>query len=1022
MSGEQNKKVTVVVVTWNALKYTQTCFTTLQENTDFPHYDLIVVDNGSTDGTREYLQSLPRAKVIYNERNLGFARANNLAIRAADPESDIVLLNNDVEIYQRDWLSQLQSTAHTREDWGIVGCRLCWPDGILQHAGAYMPIETWWGQQIGAREKDVNQYNSIREVEAVVFACVYIRRDVIDRVGLIDERYFAYFEDTDFCFKAKRAGYKTVCCGAVTLVHHQNVSTQVNNVDFFRLFGKSQKIFKKRWQKFLREQYQLRLTWHSTVSRPIGYALQSRAMMLALEEQKVYTTYQYVYGKDSPIPLEEPRDANTGDYRLNCIRLRQVNPRDPQVVFGQGDVLQKNFGAYKVGFTMLEVNGLPQEWVRQLNLMDEVWVPSPFNLATFCDSGVVRPIHVVPLGVDPNYYHAEITGYPIKETFAFLTVLEWGERKAPEVLLKAFNEEFKRTEDALLIVKAVNSDPGVDVAAQIHRLGLRPEGGRIEFVVNRLVPPSQMGSLYRSADCFVLPTRGEGWGMPILEAMACGLPVIATDWSAQSYFMHADNAYPLRVKQLIPAVAKCPYYHGFQWADPDEEHLRYLLRYVYEHREEARQKGRQAAEEVRQKWTWAHTASRMIERLEQITTVKPPRRFFFFRQTTSSQPLRVGIDMCRTPGEKTGLGVYTTNLVEGLAAVDAVTEYTLYPGFGVFLHPRYGKDFDLTVPLQKNFKKYTGKLPAFADQNGRPEDPGVDIVHSTSNVAPAVGRAKLLMTVHDLTFHLFPVYHTEENIRLCETQFALARERAVAFIAVSEQTKKDLMQIYGIPESMIKVIYQGVSPCFAPVREDERRRILEKYGLRQKYVLFVGSVEPRKNLKTLVHAYHALTMEQEDQSHCLVVAGAAGWLNSDVYALVKDLGLQDKVKFLGYVPDGDLPALYSGATVFVYPSFYEGFGLPVLEAMSCGAPAITSNVSSLPEVAGDAGLLVDPRDTKALYQAVKAVLQDESLRASLSDRSLRRARLFSQEQMARETLALYKEVAAMPLHGRSALG
>lgn len=613
--------VTIIVVTWNGLEYTRRCLETLRANTNDGAYRLIVADNGSTDGTIEYLRANPWVTCIENGKNLGFARGNNVAIAAADPDSDILLLNNDTEIVQPDWVEQLQATAYSSPGVGVVGCRLRRPHGMLQHAGTYMP-PIYWGQQIGSEEKDVNQFNRDRSVEGVVFACVFIKREVINTIGMLDEAYVSYFEDSDYCLRAREAGYDVVCCGGATVVHHENVSTRINGVAHEKIYLSSQRTFRSRWESKLEAQrYERELAWHSLTNFVSGYALSSRELLLALDRQRVKASYQYVYGPGTPFFLEEP--AKIGPCMLNIIRDRKIDPHQPQVVFGQGDVFERNFGAYRIGYTMLETDHIPEEWARQANLMDEVWVPSTFNVETFRRSGVTRPLHVIPLGIDPDHFNPQITGYPLSGTFTFLSVFEWGERKAPEILLRAFNDEFDAAEPVVLVCRVLNRDGAVDVAHDVERMNLNKYGGRVVISLNEVIPYHQAGALYRSADCFVLSTRGEGWGMPILEAMACGLPVIATDWSAQRDFMNHENAYPIDVERLIPAEAKCPYYKGFSWAHPSYEHLRAMMRHVFEHPNEARAKGMRAAEEVHAKWTWDHSAAKIIERLKGIETGIP---------------------------------------------------------------------------------------------------------------------------------------------------------------------------------------------------------------------------------------------------------------------------------------------------------------------------------------------------------------------------------------------------------------
>lgn len=611
------RKVTIVILTWNGLAYTKRCLETLHGHTDFQCYEVIVVDNGSTDGSLDYLKSIPWIRLIQNCSNKGFAKANNQAIDLCDNSSDVVLLNNDTEILQRDWLAKLQETAYRSPATGIVGARLKRPDGMLLHAGTYMPIETFWGQQIGSLEKDINQYNLDAEVEGVVFACVYIKRSVLNEVGPLDEDYFSYFEDTDYCLRAKQHGFKVICCGSVTVLHHENTSSKINRVSHNNLFAASQITFKKKWRgKLEAERYTRQVNWHSLLNAPTGYATSSKEIVLELDRQNVRVSYKYLYGPGTVFP--EAELEGNGSYMLNLIRRREIEPSETQVYYGQADAFKTKFKSFTIGFTMLEVDGIPSSWVRCANEMDEIWTPSHFNVETFRRSGVKRPIHVMPLGVNPAYFNPGIRGFRIRGPFTFLSMFEWGERKAPAILLKAFNDEFGANEDAVLICKTYNRHAAINIRNQVKTYGLKEAGGRIIFSINEVVPGYQIGSIYRSVDCFVLPTRGEGWGLPIMEAMACGLPVIATNWSGPADFMSKDTAYLLDVEKLKPAEAMCPYYRGFNWAEPSYGHLRSLMRHVYENRDEARMIGLRASQEVLSEWTWAQSVKRMITRLDEV--------------------------------------------------------------------------------------------------------------------------------------------------------------------------------------------------------------------------------------------------------------------------------------------------------------------------------------------------------------------------------------------------------------------
>lgn len=605
------RRAAIVVLCWNRWDLTRRCLETLEAHTDLGSAEVLAVDNGSTDETPARLARIPWVRVVTNPTNLGYVRGNNAGIAAAPKDADIVLLNNDVEIRQDGWLDALRETAHAAGDVGIVGCRLVLPDGRLLHAGTRVLAGTRWGRriaalEIGAFETDVNQYERTRDVEGVTFACAYLKREVLAKIGGLSEKFRSYFEDTDYCLRAKEAGFRTVLCGAVTLVHDEHGSTAGEPETLNSLFHEGQRTFRGLWEEKLKSRYRHELSWQSSLSLPTLYATSCREILRACDAEGIRVAYTYVYGPGTPFPGREDDDAR--DTFLNAVSRRR-SARRPRVsvVYGRGDVFHLNNGRRRIGYTMLGGNGFPGEWVRQANEMDEIWVPSRFDRDTFLASGLKKPVHVMPLGVDVDHFNTAIRGVgnPAGD-FVFLASFEWVEAANADMLLKVFNRTFRRGERVALVCNVVNIDPATNVRARIEALGLSASGGRLAFLHNREFPRHQLGALYRSADCYVSAGRGEGWDLPLMEAMACGLPSIATDWGARTEFVHEGICYPLRVRG----------HEGVRWADPDAEHLAHLLRHVFEHRAEAAAKGARAAAEMAASWTWEHAARRIAARLD----------------------------------------------------------------------------------------------------------------------------------------------------------------------------------------------------------------------------------------------------------------------------------------------------------------------------------------------------------------------------------------------------------------------
>jgi glycosyltransferase involved in cell wall biosynthesis len=290
--------------------------------------------------------------------------------------------------------------------------------------------------------------------------------------------------------------------------------------------------------------------------------------------------------------------------------------------------------------------------------------------------------------------------------------------------------------------------------------------------------------------------------------------------------------------------------------------------------------------------------------------------------------------------------------------------------------------------------------------------PAGDVFHATDHLLPPLQRSRTVFTVHDLIYLFYPQYHLPLNRWYLTLMMPRFLRRADAIIAVSENTRRDVTRLMGIPAERITVVYEGVNPAYTPdIAPAEVQRVRARLHLPERYVLCLGTLEPRKNVSGLLDAYQAL-LARSPKTPPLVLAGRKGWLFEPIFERVRALGLEERVCFTDWVPEADTPPLMAGAEVFVYPSLYEGFGLPPLEAMACGTPVIASTAASLPEIVGEAGLLVDPQDSAGLTQALERLLDDPALRARLRAQGLARARQFTWEAAARQTLAVYERVLA----------
>ena len=371
-------------------------------------------------------------------------------------------------------------------------------------------------------------------------------------------------------------------------------------------------------------------------------------------------------------------------------------------------------------------------------------------------------------------------------------------------------------------------------------------------------------------------------------------------------------------------------------------------------------------------------------------------------------------DLSAAAHERAGLGRYAASLAQALLTQRVpLAAFINHPG-EAHLRPPLSNLPTFTAHLPRKQWRLRAAVSYFGGPAMDAAFPGVTLFHATEHLLPKLTRARSVFTLHDTAYLRYPQYHLLQNRLYLTLMMPRFLARADAVICVSEHTRRDALHYYPqLNPAKICVIPEGVEPHFRlPARRADLLPIQAKYGLPERFILYVGTIEPRKNLSTLLEAYAELRQHLPDVG--LVIAGGKGWLYESFFETLKRLGLEPHVILTGFVPEADLPGLMACAKVFAYPSEFEGFGLPPLEAMACGVPVACSNASSLPEVVGNAGLLLPPREARAWQAALYHLLTDEALRADLRERGLTRARQFTWEAAAKKTLAVYDQIGWRP--------
>ena len=512
--------------------------------------------------------------------------------------------------------SLAEDLSHLPKD-SIIAPILFAPDKTIYFAGGDFLPYSHMPMPFHSNQLWIGQVPEVKEVNFIPLHCFLIP-DHLKKI-LKPAEYYGdnIIPHGDFVMRAKALGVKCYVTPNVHVVYPHAYKPQKGTKKFTDEVRRSLKGFREKWGKVLDSQYRLPIVLHSIIVFGGGYNLHSYNVAKQLFEKRIRTYYSFIGGTNDD-------EGESDNPFIDDYKTRNPSQRFPQITICHGTNNFKNSGDYKIAFTTTEVDGIPGNWVKCLNEMDEVWVTSKFSAKAFKKSGVVKPIHVIYEGVDPDFFHPNIAPFanPPKEKFRFFTNFAWGKRKGVDVLFKAFREEFSDKEDVCLMVKTLKSYHGHKIKDELKLVYDRKGAAKV-YVYDIEIQKYELGRMYKMGNVFLWPSRGEGFGLPPLEALACGMPVIASNHSAHLEYLLKDGKPRPGVILLDGKIQKCDrsdslYYPGFNWFNPSVADLRRKMRWAYENYKEIKKQAMISSPIIRKEWAWSKTQEKLIERIEAI--------------------------------------------------------------------------------------------------------------------------------------------------------------------------------------------------------------------------------------------------------------------------------------------------------------------------------------------------------------------------------------------------------------------
>jgi len=530
---------------------------------------------------------------------------------------DCIVIHPDVMGHLSGWIDSLYRASKDLPNFGVLSALILDVNHKIHFNGGYITPNIYAPLGYGMGEEYLGQFPGTREVEVVPFYCALISKDLIEKQGLSEVLGTSIFEDANYCMEAKSNGFKIYTTDKLTVIYQGGPKNAQEIKNFALGFTDQAESFKQRWGNKIAESYKYPTLYCAKAGGPSGFARAARGYIRGLSDNGVKVFFE---------PLETVLDSvvATPDEKINAIMSERGDMYMPQIIWGQAPYFIKNSGMYKIGHCEFEATEAPEIWTRYCNMMDEIWVPTEWDRKKFVKAGVNVPIYVIHQGIDPNYFHPNYAPMTMdaKEKFKFIVNAAWFPRKNLHNLAVAFQSEFRQGEDVCLIIKTMNLGLNEGIENEVKKIP-EDKGAANIYVKEDELPDYKMPSLYTACDCFVLPTHGEGWGLPIFEALACGLPVITTGYGAPFETLKNDKGevYPgVHFVDYTETQATDPYvYMEYKnWAEPNRAQFAQKMRYVYENAQAEKAKALKTSEIIRDRFSWTNVCKPIVGRLKDI--------------------------------------------------------------------------------------------------------------------------------------------------------------------------------------------------------------------------------------------------------------------------------------------------------------------------------------------------------------------------------------------------------------------